>query len=115
MSPIERMTIYTSLVFIFRFVAEIVHKSEGLELISRQGRYFLPGYNIPTGPGANFTSCNDTKAHKKCFIFTCLHGVVLKATILYFIFEFQKYVKLHSTWHFTIQSLITKLIQTVIK
>jgi hypothetical protein len=55
MSPNERMTIYTLLVFIFSFVAEIVHKNEGLEFISRQGRYFLPGQNIPTGPGANLT------------------------------------------------------------
>jgi hypothetical protein len=45
MSPIERMTI---------FVVELVHKSEGLEFISLQGRNFLPGRNIPTGPGANF-------------------------------------------------------------
>ena len=69
----------------------MVRKSEGLEFISWQGRNFLPGHNIPTGPGANLTSRSDTNVYKTCFIFTCLYGVVLKATIIYFTFEFQKY------------------------
>ena len=85
----------------------MVHKIEGLEFISRQGMNFLPGHNIP-GPGANLTSCNDTNVNN-----TCLQSVVLKTTILYFTFDCQKYIKLRSTLHFAVKSLITTLIQIV--
>ena len=53
MSPIEKKTIYTLLIFIFSFVSEMVHKSEGLEFISLWGRNFLPGHNIQIGLGVN--------------------------------------------------------------
>ena len=64
MSPIEIMTIYTLLIFICSLVVQMVHKSEGLEFISRQGRNFFFGHNIPTVPGANLTSCNNIKVYK---------------------------------------------------
>jgi len=100
-------------IFISSFVAEMFHKIEGLQFISRQGRNFLPGHNIPTGLGANLTSCNDTNFNNMCFIFTSLHGVVLITTILYFTFDCQTHITIRNTLLFTIKSLITPLLQTV--
>jgi hypothetical protein len=113
MSPIEGMTIYTLLTFVSSFVAEMFHKIKGLELISRHGRNFLPGHNIPTDLRANLTPCNDTNVNNTCFFFTHLHGVVLKTTILYFTCDCQKYITLRNTMHFTIKPSITTLPQTV--